>query len=82
MVGTAVTHVCGMMSSIQAYRREEASRIAPFEYSYLAIMPVFDLAFWGELPAPQTLAGMALIAVSGMMLRTNSVTVRSSAALT
>jgi len=65
MVGTAVTHVCGMMSSIQAYRREEASRIAPFEYSYLAIMPVFDLAFWGELPAPQTLAGMALIAVSG-----------------
>lgn len=65
MLGTAVTHVCGMMSSIQAYRREEASRIAPFEYSYLAIMPVFDLVFWGLTPGPETMAGMALIAVSG-----------------
>lgn len=65
MIGTAVTHVCGMMSSIQAYRRDEASRIAPFEYSYLAMMPVLDLVFWGETPAPQTIAGMALIAVSG-----------------
>lgn len=65
MIGTAVTHVCGMMSSIQAYRRDEASRIAPFEYSYLAMMPVLDLVFWNLVPGPETLAGMALIAVSG-----------------
>jgi len=65
MLATALTHVGGMMSSISAYRRDEASRIAPFEYSYLAIMPAFDLAFWGVEPRVETLAGMALIAGSG-----------------
>jgi drug/metabolite transporter (DMT)-like permease len=65
MVATAFTHVGGMMSSIAAYRRDEASRIAPFEYTYLAIMPVFDLVLFAEAPRVETLAGMALIAGSG-----------------
>ena len=65
VTATALTHVIGMMASVGAYRRAEASRIAPFEYVYLAIMPLIDLAVFGSLPRAETLVGMALITGSG-----------------
>lgn len=65
LVATAATHVVGMLASVAAYRDEEASKIAPFEYAYLAMMPVLDLVIWGLAPSPSTLIGMALIIASG-----------------
>lgn len=65
MLLTACTHIIGMLSSVQAYQISDASRIAPFEYSYLAIVPVLDFAVWGTLPSGMTLLGMLLIAGAG-----------------
>ncbi|MEM9145643.1 MAG: DMT family transporter [Pseudomonadota bacterium] len=65
LLSTAATHMAGMLCSVAAYRGTEASRIAPFEYSYLVIVPVFDLAIWGTWPDDWTFAGMALILASG-----------------
>ncbi|MEO0994645.1 MAG: DMT family transporter [Pseudomonadota bacterium] len=62
---TAGTHMVGMLCSVAAYRDAEASRIAPFEYSYLVLMPLFDLAIWGIWPDAWTLLGMALIIAAG-----------------
>jgi drug/metabolite transporter (DMT)-like permease len=65
LLATVFTHMMGMLCSIAAYRGAEASRIAPFEYTYLAILPIFDLAVWGVLPQPTTFVGMALIIAAG-----------------
>lgn len=68
MVFTAGTHLIGVLSSVQAYQSEDASRIAPFEYSYLFIMALYDLVLWGHVPVPMTLAGMALISLGGVFV--------------
>lgn len=65
LLATAGTHMVGMLCSIAAYRGTEASRIAPFEYSYLIFIPLAELAIWGTLPDGMTLLGMALIFGSG-----------------
>lgn len=65
---TAGTHLVGVLCSVRAYQMDDASRIAPFEYSYLAIMPVYDVAIWGQWPAPSTLLGMALICGAGVFV--------------
>ncbi len=62
---TSVTHIIGMQSSVRAYQLADASRIAPFEYAYLAIIPVLDFAVWQTLPSSMTVLGMVLIAASG-----------------
>jgi drug/metabolite transporter (DMT)-like permease len=65
---TAGTHLVGVLCSVRAYQMDDASRIAPFEYSYLAIMPVYDVAIWGHWPAPLTLLGMTLICSAGVFV--------------
>lgn len=65
VIATAVTHMIGMLCSLEAYRRAEASRIAPFEYAYLLVLPVFDLAVFGMVPALPVLLGALLILASG-----------------
>ena len=62
---TAITHTIGIMSSTIAYQMTDASRLAPFEYSYLAMAPVWDALVWGNLPTPTTALGMVLIAGAG-----------------
>ena len=62
---TAVTHIIGMQSSVRAYQLADASKIAPFEYSYLAIVPILDFAVWQTVPVWMTVLGMVLIAGSG-----------------
>ena len=68
MLSTAGSHLVGMLSSIRAYQGEEASRLAPFEYSYLLVVPVLDVIGWGVLPDARTLAGMALIGCAGVFV--------------
>jgi len=62
---TAALFMGGMLASMAAYQESEASRIAPFEYSYLAIVPALDFLFFGLLPDALTLAGMALVIGAG-----------------
>ena len=65
---TAATHLVGMLCSVRAYQVDNASRIAPFEYSYLVIMPAYDIAIWGHWPEPLTLLGMTLICGAGIFV--------------
>jgi len=62
---TAATHMVGMLCSVAAYHRAEASKIAPFEYSYLVMMPVMDLLIWNVLPSLSVALGMLLIIGAG-----------------
>ena len=68
MVFTAATHLIGVLCSVRAYQIEDASRIAPFEYSYLMLMPIYDVVLWGNWPQPLTLVGMALICGAGVFV--------------
>ncbi len=65
---TAATHLVGILCSVRAYQIDDASRVAPFEYSYLVIMPVYDVAIWGHWPEPLTVLGMALISGAGVFV--------------
>jgi drug/metabolite transporter (DMT)-like permease len=65
---TAGTHLVGVLCSVRAYQMDDASRIAPFEYVYLAIMPIYDVIFWGHWPEPLTLLGMTLICSAGIFI--------------
>ena len=65
---TAATHLVGILCSVRAYQMDDASRIAPFEYSYLVIMPVYDVAIWGHWPEPLTVLGMVLICGAGVFV--------------
>ena len=65
---TAATHLVGILCSVRAYQMADASRIAPFEYSYLAIMPVYDVAIWGHWPEPLTVLGIVLICGAGVFV--------------
>ena len=65
---TAATHLVGILCSVRAYQMDDASRIAPFEYSYLVIMPAYDVALWGHWPDPLTVLGMALISGAGVFV--------------
>ncbi len=53
---------------ILAYRRGEASLVAPFEYSALIVAITLGYIFFGDVPTPPVWAGMALIVVAGIML--------------
>lgn len=68
MLSTAASHVLGMLCSIRAYQSEEASRLAPFEYFYLLIVPLLDIAIWGVVPDAMTLGGMGLIGLAGVFV--------------
>ena len=68
VVATAATHIAGALSSVKAYQIGEASRLAPFEYSYLVLMAGFGYAIWGTVPEDSTLIGMALIIASGAFI--------------
>ena len=50
----------------RAYQVANASLIAPFDYTYLPIAAIVAYVMWAEVPPPNTLIGMALIAVSGL----------------
>jgi drug/metabolite transporter (DMT)-like permease len=65
VVITAVTHIIGTLTSVKAYQIGEASRLAPFEYTYLVIMGIFGFLIWNEAPDDATLIGMSLICASG-----------------
>jgi drug/metabolite transporter (DMT)-like permease len=64
-MATAVTHMIGAIILTRVYQTSDSSRIAPLEYSYLAIVPVLDLVIWRVAPSGTTILGMILIALAG-----------------
>jgi len=65
LITTAWTHMLGNIASVTAYHKADASRIAPFEYTYLAIVPLIDIALFGTVPQMTTFYGMGLIIAAG-----------------
>jgi len=66
--------LCGAIAAFgfyflsQAYRVAPAATVAPFEYVALLWAVAWGYAVWGDLPAPQTWAGVALVVGSGFYL--------------
>lgn len=66
--GIAVTGSLGQWAITEAFRRGEASFIAPFEYTALAWGVGLDWYLWRTIPAAVTLVGAAVIIASGVYL--------------
>jgi drug/metabolite transporter (DMT)-like permease len=60
--------VLGQFAITEAFRRGEASVVAPMEYSALAWALGFDALLWGVLPGLSTWVGAAIIVGSGLYL--------------
>ncbi len=51
-----------------SFRYAEASVLAPFEYLAMVFAAIVGFVFWGEVPAPSTWLGAAIIAASGLFI--------------
>jgi drug/metabolite transporter (DMT)-like permease len=68
LAAVAVTGFLGQIAITEAFRRAEASLIAPLEYTALAWGAGLDWIFWHTLPDSVTLVGAAIIVASGLVL--------------
>ncbi|MEO1398456.1 MAG: EamA/RhaT family transporter, partial [Pseudomonadota bacterium] len=66
LIGT--TMVTAQSLFTPALRYGDASFIVPFSYSVLLFAALYDLLVFGILPLPISLAGCAIILVSGVIL--------------
>jgi drug/metabolite transporter (DMT)-like permease len=64
----AVTGAVGQYAITEAFRRGEASVVAPFEYSALAWGLGLDFALWGTIPDGAMFGGAAIIIGAGLYL--------------
>ena len=67
----AMVGACGAVAQValtQAFRRGEASLIAPLEYTALVWAVGLDLLLWGVLPDTWTWVGAGIIVASGLYL--------------
>ena len=67
----AAVGLCGTLAQValtEAFRRGEASLIAPLEYTALVWVAMLDLTLWGVLPDAPTWIGAAIIVASGLYL--------------
>ena len=68
IAGVGVSGSLAQVALTEAFRRGEASLIAPFEYSALVWGVCLDLALWHVLPDGVTWIGAGIIVVSGLYL--------------
>ncbi len=68
IAGLALTGFLGQVAITEAFRQGQASVVAPFEYTALAWGVAIDWLLWTTWPAATTLAGGAIIVVSGIYL--------------
>ncbi|HVL77124.1 MAG TPA: DMT family transporter [Noviherbaspirillum sp.] len=77
LIALAITGFLGQILITEAFRRGEASAVAPFEYSALAWAAMLDWMLWQVLPDRYVLAGAVVIVASGvLLLRTEGARVR------
>ncbi len=58
----------GMLLFAQAYRHAKAAVLAPFDYTAMLWAVLFGFILWGEVPTPAAVAGMVVIAGTGLYL--------------
>jgi drug/metabolite transporter (DMT)-like permease len=63
---TGLTSALGFMCSSNAYQREQASRVAPFEYVMIIWVTLLSYLVWSEIPDLLTLFGISIIIGSGI----------------
>lgn len=63
---TGLTSALGFMCSSNAYQREQASRVAPFEYVMIIWVTLLSYLIWSEVPDLLTLFGISMIIGSGI----------------
>ncbi|MEX3014143.1 DMT family transporter [Gymnodinialimonas hymeniacidonis] len=63
---SAFCSMAGNFLLILAYRRAEASRMAPFVYTQLIWATVFGAFFFGDFPDSIALGGLAILLISGL----------------
>jgi drug/metabolite transporter (DMT)-like permease len=63
-----VTGACGQLLLTDAFRRCEASVVAPFEYSALLWCVTLDWAIWHVLPGARMLLGSSVVIGSGLYI--------------
>ncbi|WP_240126592.1 DMT family transporter [Thermomonas alba] len=68
VLGIGIAGALGQYAITEAFRRGEASLIAPLEYTALVWGVALDLAIWGVLPGAITWVGAAIIVASGLYL--------------
>ncbi|WP_368564051.1 DMT family transporter [Pseudoxanthomonas sp. UTMC 1351] len=68
IIGVGVAGSLAQVALTEAFRRGEASLIAPLEYSALLWGVILDVALWGVLPDSITWVGAAIIVASGLYL--------------
>ncbi len=68
LVGIAITGSLGQFTITEAFKRGQASLIAPFEYSALAWGLALDWVLWHTLPDAIVLIGAAIVVASGLFL--------------
>jgi len=68
LVGLGVFGAIGQWAITDAFRRADASRIAPLEYTALVWGIALDYALWNTLPDAVTLSGAAVIIAAGLYL--------------
>jgi drug/metabolite transporter (DMT)-like permease len=68
LAGMAVTGSMGQWALTEAFRRGQASFIAPLEYTALVWGVILDWTIWRTLPGPMTFVGAAVIIASGVYL--------------
>jgi len=72
-IDLALMGSCGIIATVgtlfltQAYRIAEVSRIGPFEYTGILWGPIWGFLIFSEVPRATTIAGAALIVVSGLV---------------
>ncbi len=62
---SAAASMGGNLLLVLAYRRAEATRLAPFVYFQLVAAAIYGRVIFGDLPDPLALAGLALLGASG-----------------
>lgn len=64
----AVGSIVGVGLSIRAYQLADATTVAVFENTLLVFATIWAIVLWGEVPGPVTFAGLALIALAGVLI--------------
>ena len=68
VAGMGLVGTLSQVALTEAFRRGEASLVAPLEYTALVWGTLLDVALWGVLPDAATWLGAAIIVASGLYL--------------
>jgi drug/metabolite transporter (DMT)-like permease len=64
----AVNGALGQYAVTEAFRRGEASVVAPFEYTAIGMGVTLDWVLWSTRPQPRMLAGAGIVIAAGLYL--------------